>query len=286
MHIAWAPQKVLGDHTFESINAGWYTTCGVDFEGVAWCWGQGTYGVLGDRIADDHVSGIPVRVQANQPIQTIQLSGWNSACALYEDSKVRCWGYGPGGSLGDGSPNVSPHYANPVPTEISGGHLFESLHTNWGLRFCGIGKLDGRIWCWGAGIRGELGNGTWANSSVPVDVTEEEGSPRFATVVSGMNHTCALDDLNKAWCWGEREYGAVGDGLTTPNVSQPVLVAGEHEFVALFPAYDRTCAIDAANELWCWGRSGGGWPVGVGDGVNTERIVSTPVRIGDGRTFG
>lgn len=56
-----SPVRVAGGHTFRSIQIGGSTSCGITTTGVAYCWGAGTYGTVGDGVAGHEP--IPVRVR-------------------------------------------------------------------------------------------------------------------------------------------------------------------------------------------------------------------------------
>ena len=45
-------------------------------------------------------------------------------------------------------------------------------------------------------------------------------------IVAGMRHTCALLTTDHVWCWGSRDYGAVGDGAVRLLTAAPTLVEG------------------------------------------------------------
>ena len=64
---AFEPSAVTGGHTFQSLSAGTQHMCGVSTDGVAYCWGLGSEGQLGDGSKGSNVISIePVRV-AGQP---------------------------------------------------------------------------------------------------------------------------------------------------------------------------------------------------------------------------
>jgi hypothetical protein len=57
----------------------------------------------------------------------------------------------------------------------------------------------------GANIHGQLGDGSTANSAVPVAVS---GGGTWSAVSTGWNHTCGLKSGGALFCWGES--GGVG----------------------------------------------------------------------------
>jgi hypothetical protein len=79
----------------------------------------------------------------------------------------------------------------------------------------------GSAWGWGRNLNGQLGNGTTANSSTPVQVTL---SP-VAAIAAGWTHSLAVRSDGTAWAWGSNQYGQLGDG-TTADKHAPVQVVG------------------------------------------------------------
>ncbi len=64
----------------------------------------------------------------------------------------------------------------------------------------------GVIFCWGDNANGQLGNGSFVNTSLPKLVKNPTGVT-FRTVSASGNHTCALSTTNKAYCWGSNLSG-------------------------------------------------------------------------------
>jgi len=85
-------------------------------------------------------------------------------------------------------------------------------------------------------------------------------------------YTCAIKMDGSLWCWGDNDYGQVGDGTNT-NKNTPVRVMSSGvAHVAL--GDDHTCAIKTDGSLWCWGYNGYGQ---LGDGTNSSKNI--PVQI-------
>ena len=68
----------------------------------------------------------------------------------------------------------------------------------------------GRVWCWGDGDRGQLGNDSTTSSNNPVAVVDGDGSTNPLTNIvaldAGQHHTCAVTSGGGALCWG---YGLI-----------------------------------------------------------------------------
>ena len=107
---------------FSYIAAGESHTCALDKSGQVWCWGEGDSGNLGDgKWGGHHKSLVPVLVQTNRkgdaPLTGIVHVSVGAAhtCALTEQGKVKCWGVGTFGQLGDGR---SGAVISNLPTDV------------------------------------------------------------------------------------------------------------------------------------------------------------------------
>ena len=126
---------------------------------------------------------------------------------------------------------------------------------------------DGAAYCWGSNGNGQLGDGTTQSRDVPTLVGGEALAGQTVTALSaGIDHTCAIAS-GAAYCWGNNDYGQLGDNTTTSSRS-PVVVTGA--LAATLPTqinagYSNSCAI-AADQAYCWGDNSSGE---LGDGTRT-----------------
>jgi alpha-tubulin suppressor-like RCC1 family protein len=95
-----------------------------------------------------------------------------------------------------------------------------------------------------------------------------------SAVSAGDLYTCARTSAGGAKCWGNNDYGMLGDGTTTER-RIPVNVSALGGGVATVAAGGgSTCALTSAGGVKCWGRNDSGQ---LGDGTTTER--HTPVDV-------
>lgn len=110
---------------------------------------------------------------------------------------------------------------------------------------------DGGAKCWGDNSAGQLGDGSTIDSNVPKAVTGLSDPVTAITV--GPLHTCAVTEVGGGWCWGNNNFGLLGDG-TLNSSDLPVAVDGLSEGVAAIAAGGRhTCAVTDDKKVMCWG---------------------------------
>jgi alpha-tubulin suppressor-like RCC1 family protein len=118
--------------------------------------------------------------------------------------------------------------------------------------FTCVVKADGTLWCWGVNTVGQLGLGNTESPRLePTQVTALGAD--VARVMTGRAHACAVMTDGTAWCWGDNEYGQLGDG-TYLDRSTPGKVRGlDSEVVQMSAGGRGTCAVKKDGTLWCWG---------------------------------
>jgi alpha-tubulin suppressor-like RCC1 family protein len=89
----------------------------------------------------------------------------------------------------------------------------------------------------------------------------------------GGDHTCAVRTDGTVWCWGDNDFGQLGDGTSVARL-MPVKVVNLTQVVQVSAGVEHTCATRSNHTVWCWGRNDFGQ---VGDGATSTRL--TPVRV-------
>ena len=139
-------------------------SCGITTTDHAYCWGDGSTGVLGAGTRNT-ASGTPVAVLGGHKFRGINLGNFH-VCAVTTTDKVYCWGGNSHGQIGDG--NTAFTRWSPVP--VFGDFPFKSVTANaYAHHSCAI-TTSGKAYCWGANGNGQLGDGTTVDKYLPVPV--------------------------------------------------------------------------------------------------------------------
>ncbi|MDB5168539.1 MAG: regulator of chromosome condensation [Candidatus Saccharibacteria bacterium] len=156
---------VLSGKNIDTISAGGAHTCAAA-TGLAYCWGDNTYGQLGDNTVVQKLVPTAVHTASGLSGKTVTKIDTNlyHTCAL-ASGVAYCWGRNHYGQMGDNTV-----VQKSVPTEVyAGGALSGKAMTDikvGALTSCAITTTN--AYCWGYGGYGQLNNGGTANSSVPV----------------------------------------------------------------------------------------------------------------------
>lgn len=168
-------------------------------------------------------------------------------------------------------------------------------------RTCAI--LSGKVYCWGYGAYGQLGNGKYKggsgdvnigsggkkdiekahdeyDSDIPVKVKQEPGVLAGKTVkkiFTAQHHSCALTTEGKVYCWGFNKYGQLGTNNTTDSpvpVEVKGLLAGK--IVSDIGGTGNTSCAITSGEIYCWGQNNRGT---VGNGRLDGQNVLLPSKL-------
>jgi alpha-tubulin suppressor-like RCC1 family protein len=256
-----APRPVSGGHTFEILAVGSMHVCGVSSDASLYCWGDNEAGTIGNGSRQSE--SFPQRIAADRDWAWVS-AAQRHTCAVTTDGDAYCWGDGWNGKLGIGSTNHPTQ-----PTAVSGGHRFRQISTG-ADHTCALGEA-GDAWCWGSHFSGRTGTGaTSGTANTPQAVDTDL---RFAIIMAGVEHTCALTEEGEAWCWGSNAGGALGNGGFS-NSSVPVPVSGGHRFQGIASGHNASCGTVAAGATRCWG-SGEDGQTGRGD--ESSRRTPEPI---------
>ena len=261
-----------------AVSAGSFRSCALMTSGGIKCWGRNKWGALGDGTTGDR----------NRPVDVVGLSDGGVAiasgreyvgaeghtCALTEDGSLRCWGRNSWGQLGaSGQDRVFNQSASFVPVEVTG--LTTSVvAVTAGARHTCVVSSEAGLTCWGDNEFGQLGrkktNIRPTSGFVDVPGLTED----VAASSAGGAHTCAVTTLGGVKCWGNNQWGQLGDGTTVDRDAPTDVLGLTSGAVTISAGAAHTCALTTLGGVECWGSNFGGQ---LGNATNTGS--ATPVDV-------
>ncbi|HET7539319.1 MAG TPA: hypothetical protein VFK05_05585 [Polyangiaceae bacterium] len=247
-------------------------------KGVAWCWGENTFGQLGQPRASFR-AGFLTRVSLGDTAALRQVTrvatAKNHRCIVVSDGTLRCWGDGEWGMLG-----TSDFTARAGPTRVPGLSQVTDITVNE-TTTCALLR-DGSLHCFGRmPWREELPRCTWSLSDddnpyqAPCTATPSLTAVDVAQMGLGDDHLCALGKDGRVRCWGNNDRGQLGTGDTknratpTPVLSSAGRELGKVSKLRVFAKH--ACAVLASGAIECWGDNA---PASQGRPYNSEPIVT------------
>ena len=116
-------------------------------------------------------------------------------------------------------------------------------------------KEDGTVYAWGWNNYGQLGNGTWTNSPMPVQVNGVGGDGYLVNIIAvsaGYNYSLALDSNGNVYAWGRNCKGQLGNGMRN-NSNVPVLVSDLSNIKAISAGPSHSLALKEDGTVYAWG---------------------------------
>jgi alpha-tubulin suppressor-like RCC1 family protein len=232
------------------IAAGRTHSCAILINGEVTCWGDNRTSQTGVQREPMAKPSLPVMVPG--VVNAIAVAaGDEHSCAVQQDGQLLCWGDNHFGQLGHGI--VEHHFFPPRPVPLAG----KALSVAAGRRHtCAL--LDDRtVQCWGNGFEGQLGDGLNKDSLTPVRVVSPEPGVGTApldhvtAITAGSQHTCALLENGRVYCWGSNALGQLGR-IEGKMASRPVF-SGLTDVFAVAAGGWHTCAIRAGRVITCVG---------------------------------
>ena len=238
------------------IAIGASTACARSKDGTVRCWGENTFGTVGDGTTIDRPA--PVQVPGLEHVAEIAMSSTH-ACARHDDGTVDCWGLNFSGELGTVPVPPTPGAVAEMgigavkvltPARVPG--LRDVVSIAVGTEVTCAKEKNDDVLCFGKVAPRALGQ--VEPTVVPAlhgasEIVLNEGHP-------GTTH-CALFSDGSARCWGvQAGAGPLLRGSTLEQSPVPSTVIVGAAQLALAPT--RACALDSAGAVSCWGDDGRG----------------------------
>jgi len=273
------PIYIRGSNAFPWItnSAGRYAFC-ASYD----CWGWNGNGSVGlGYKSNQYESG----QRTDNSYNSYQLdSGEAHTCAILSDNTkgdVACWGGNWAGQLGEASRIDSGSAAT---VWLGSGRY--AVDVAAGEAHSCAALDDGSLKCWGSNTDYQLGSGTVpGGQSLPQDeltpILVNLGTQKVVGVSAGSLHTCAIMENGGVRCWGDNEFGQLGDGsfndVNDSSQSSFVDLGVGRTAVSIDAGYYHTCAVLDDYSLKCWGLNDHGQ---IGDGSTNNS--NSPVRLSFG----
>ena len=274
----------LGDYHFTSVAAGRDHACAVTIEGQVICWGDRTYGQVGDCTLDmDSTAAAIVMRNAEETLEEIRSisSHENTTCAVTFNGDIFCWGAADHGQRSNNAGRAcaerpgfdQPHQA----ADISVGDQF----------ICARSDL-GQVACWGLNTYRQLGQSsndvcddlalTCSTSPLVVNI------PPVLSIATGRSACGMVNANNKLFCWGPTDDTSLpptsGEGTDDPEGGVgPSRVDGVQGVSRYALGHQHGCLVDiTSGDLKCWGHEPALWS---GDRTQDQAISPTVVPMSD-----
>ena len=263
-----ASQRVPEIFEMEKVATGYDHSAGI-YKGEVYCWGNNTYGQLGIGVTggDDFVYPVKV-VQEDgfllgETVVDVRCGSHEVYC-LTSDGKVYSWGSGASGKLGNGA-DLNSNV--PVAVDMTGvldGKTVTKIRT--GVFTVLVIANDDKVYTWGRGTEGQLGDGAGSDSNVPVavDTTGVLNGKTIVDISVGLVHSGCVDSDGKVYCWGRNTYGQCGnddlgdsDNLVPVAVDTTGVLNGKTITKISFLRESSLCLSDD-DLLFSWGRGSNG----------------------------
>ncbi len=269
-------------------------------------WGRNDNGQLGDGTFEDKYKPTTLDIDGdgvigNEKINQITLNSNNSSVILDNGNGTNTlylWGNNDYGQIGDGT-NLEK--IDPTPIDIDGDGVignekiidfYIGFNTSGALIKDGISSSS--LYMWGNNSRGQLGDGTTTNKSIPLLV--DFGEREVVDFSIGENFSLAVtknidDEKNTSYAWGKNNYGQLGDGTNidkytpTPiDIDGDGTIGNEEISSLVLSKYFSTLIVNnpdgTTQTLYSFGYNMNGE---IGDGTFLNKETPTPIDIdGDG----
>ena len=211
-----SPTLVAGGITnWSQVAAGNRHSLGITASGIAYGWGQGSSGKIGDNQTGPRSS--PVTVVGGITTWRQLTAGYAHSIGLTSSGVLYAWGYSSSGALGDNTT-----VAKSSPVTVVGG-ITSWLQVSAGYSHTLATTTGGLAYAWGSNANGRLGDGTTTSRSSPVTVVG--GITNWSQLSAGGVFSLGITSAGIAYAWGYNAQGQLGDG-TTVSKSSPVTVVG------------------------------------------------------------
>lgn len=275
------PVKVKKLQQVVQLDVGLKRACAVVDGGALRCWGDNGWEELRNGNRDNQNTAVLAQGVAH--VAEVSL-GESQTCIRRTDNTLECWSY-------DGNPVLAALQVKGVTDVVSveaGYFLTTAVLVDGSVRTWGGNPLAGTV---DVAASRSVGSGYGFVCVVTPDASVRcqglysvhevvervdgivPGLSSVANMSCGFEHSCAVTQEGKVYCWGRNNRGQLGDG-STEYTGEAHEVVGLDQVVEVTCGREHSCARKADGTVHCWGSNDKGE---LGDGTTTERRTPVPV---------
>ncbi|MCO5551230.1 hypothetical protein L7F22_004729 [Adiantum nelumboides] len=244
------PVAALDTQMVVHVACGQGHTVAVTDTGALASWGAAEFGQLGQKEAVGVLNiSHPRILKGSRELHFVRAAcGASHTLALTGSGDIYSFGQGAFGALGHGNTESCS-----APTFVNGLWGFGIVQIACGENHSVALSIDGQVFSWGRGKYGQLGHGSLNNEMSPLQV-KALADQMIVQIVSGGDHTMAMNSEKHIFAWGRGHWGQIGLG-TLADVHTPTEVhLPEGELVDQAAAGARhSVVLTACGNLFGWG---------------------------------
>jgi alpha-tubulin suppressor-like RCC1 family protein len=301
------PVQVSGLSSGSSITA---ITVGQNFsfalksDGSVLAWGNNNNGQLGDGTATSKSTPVPVVCRQQDAAGsafcsgarylqgvTALAAGNGSSFGLLADGSMLSWGSNAFGQLGDGTTAPRRVPANvcaigaSAPCLVTNNNVLYGVSKTFGSSLSNSAyaiESDGTVLAWGSNSNGQIGDGTTAQRTTPVQVSGLGSGSGVTAIAAGGLHCLALKSNGTALSWGNNSNGQLGNGTIFAKTApvQTLGLGSGSGVIALASGDKSTLALRSDGSVLAWGNNANG-QLGNGTLANMNTPIQVVCRAGD-----
>lgn len=261
------PKRVPDLENIVAIAMGDDHTLVLKENGRVFAWGVGARGQLGNGSRSDSSTPVEVSVGEMGTEKVVAIAAGNECSfALTDNGRVYGWGLATSGRIGIGTnapdevltPRRVDNLDNIHIVAIAAGRTFSLALSN-----------TGKVYSWGSGSNGKLGNGSTSFKPSPSLISRGEMPNDYVvkTIACGAEHCLALLENGHVYAWGSGENGRLGTG-NTDDQNEPVVSIDNTVIAAIACGTDHSIMLSKNTRImYCTGKGENGR---LGQVVDTE----------------
>ena len=170
-------------------------------------WGWGDFGRLGHSDCNDIFVPSPILSLSGKKVTSVSCGDTHTLVATAE-GELLSFGRNQNGQLGNGKIDDchDPQAVDALKDEFV-------VQVACGAEHSACCTRDGKVFAWGWGRYGNIGDGCTVDRHTPVLVKGLENI-RISHIACGWRHTLAIDESGSLYSWGWSKYGQLGHGVT------------------------------------------------------------------------